>query len=206
VSNQRSSASWHVDYPAQTAAAKLELTFADGARGDYSPLQFHFHAPSEHTVDQKYFDAEMHFVHQSAAGEFAVFGIFFDKVVGGAEDNPFLTTLFDSMSTAGENVAIKNLLANIKSNEFYSYDGSFTTPPCTEGVKWSVLKKVQPISQTQFTKFTQRLAGNAAFASGNGNNRVIMPIEDRTIYMTKDGGAAAGLTFAALAALTALAF
>ena len=134
-------------------------------------------------------------------------GIFFDKVVGGAEDNPFLTTLFDSMSTAGENVAIKNLLANIKSNEFYSYDGSFTTPPCTEGVKWSVLKKVQPISQTQFTKFTQRLAGNAAFASGNGNNRVIMPIEDRTIYMTKDGGAAAGLTFAAaVAALTALAF
>lgn len=56
--------------------------------------------------------------------------------------------------------------------EFWSYDGSLTTPPCTEGIKWSVLKSVQPISEAQLAKFTALWAGDAAYAEGKGNNRV----------------------------------
>ena len=63
--------------------AELEITFHDGAKTSFSPLQFHFHAPSEHSVDGKLYDAEMHIVHvyKETLPELsfgAVIGFFFD--------------------------------------------------------------------------------------------------------------------------------
>jgi len=55
--------------------------------------------------------------------------------------------------------------------EYWSYDGSFTTPPCTEGIRWTVIKQVQSISEKQLEKITELLAGDRKWAAGNGNNR-----------------------------------
>ena len=179
IQKETGRAAWHTNLPlpTQRAAANLQITGADGSiTGDYTPIQFHFHAPSEHTVDGKYYDAEMHFVHTVKGSDTtygAVIGVFFDKVEGGATDNPFLTTFFDSIGSADTAaadakaaIAVNDFLASIDATAFYSYNGSFTTPPCTEGIKWSVMKKVQPISEAQLTKFTERLAGNTKFAAG----------------------------------------
>ena len=54
---------------------------------------------------------------------------------------------------------------------YWSYDGSFTTPPCAEGIKWSIIKSVQPISDNQLKRFKIMLADDQDFADGKGNNR-----------------------------------
>jgi carbonic anhydrase len=79
-------------------------------------------------------------------------------------------------------VNVKDWLESINQDIFVSYDGSLTTPPCTEGVKWSLLMKVQPICTRQLKAFTARYADDPTFADGRGNNRVTLPYNDRTIY------------------------
>ena len=104
-------------------------------------------------------------------------------------------------------VPLRDFLSRIDMSEYWSYKGSLTTPPCTEGLKWSVIKQVQPISKAQLQKFTQYLADKSDFAGGNGNNRVVQPLNDRKLYIAAETGAssiAASLAFAAtaIAALT----
>src|SRR5258707_7472124 len=66
---------------------------------EYKLIQFHFHHPSEHTIDGKVFALELHFVHQSATGDLAVVGVMIEKV---DKDNPDYATIFDNLpSTPG---------------------------------------------------------------------------------------------------------
>lgn len=73
----------------------------------YTPLQFHFHAPSEHTVEGKYYDLEVHFVHKNqgatdtgiAESYGAVIGVFFDVQAGGAEENAFIASVLEALAT-----------------------------------------------------------------------------------------------------------
>jgi len=204
---------------------ELELTFADGSQSYFQPLQFHFHAPSEHSVSGRLYDLEVHFVHTikgsntagstvAPQGEIpgAVIGIFFDREAGGNYDNDFLSSLNDAITSKGtasaSMVKVRQFLGGVDMTEYWSYDGSLTTPPCWEGLKWSVIKQVQPISDAQLKKFTDRMAGNNAFAGGKGNNRVVQPLNARTLYFAADvaEGAASLAMGAAVAALTALAF
>ena len=92
----------------------LETTLDDETVKSWEPLQFHFHAPSEHSLDGKLMDAEVHFVHyvkgtngvdtdgKSTMELGSVIGVFFDRVAGGNEENPFLTSFFDSIDKIGE--------------------------------------------------------------------------------------------------------
>jgi len=173
------------------------------------------HAPSEHTVDGKHYDLEMHFVHSvnaddatdyAGVADFAVIAIFFDTQAGGDETNSFIASLNASSTGVNgqnyeiSNVDVENFLGGlIMEDGFYSYQGSFTTPPCTEGVKWVLMNQVQPISQAQLSQFTERWAGNSSYANGNGNNRLIQALNDRTIYFS----GAAALQMAAGALLIA---
>ena len=80
------------------------------------------------------------------------------------------------------NVDLMSWLMGIDFETYYAYNGSLTTPPCTQGIKWNVIADIQPISDAQLEAFTRHYAGNFTYAFGNGNNREIMPLEGRTVY------------------------
>lgn len=132
----------------------MSLTFYDGSMSSFVPAQFHIHAPSEHTFDGVSRDLELHFVHLYAGGGLgAVIGVTFDRVAGGNKDSYFLDQIIPVYNTSAsvtelkaQTTYIKTFLESLDLTQFWSYPGSLTTPPCTEGIKWSVLKDAQPIS------------------------------------------------------------
>lgn len=70
-------------------------------------------------------------------------------------------------------------------HSFYLYDGSFTTPPCTEGVKYIVMQEIQYITFADIAIFQRFWGGNPKFAGGKGNNRAVQPLNGRKIYYNK---------------------
>lgn len=132
----------------------LQLTFADGEQAQFTPAQLHFHSPSEHTVDGVHYDLEMHIVHTYMDGSLGgVLGIFFDVEVGveNPQANEFINSLrfADAVPAPGfelGQVDLASYLSTIPMDKFWSYNGSLTTPLCTEGIKWTVLDTVQPLS------------------------------------------------------------
>ncbi|CAG9334169.1 unnamed protein product [Blepharisma stoltei] len=142
--------------------------------------QFHFHAPSEHTVNGVHYDLEMHSVQYNKTGSpIFVIGVLFQL---NDKSNDFLEKVIDSYS----------IYTNIDLSEafdgeedlinFYYYQGSLTTPPCTEGINWFVWDKIQDVNQTQLDFFTSRWAGSSSFACGKGNNRLTQELHNRTVY------------------------
>lgn len=84
--------------------------------------------------------------------------------------------------TALGEVGLGKFLAEVDMRKYWSYDGSLTTPPCTEGIKWNVIEEVQKISSKQLEEFTIHFSDNKTYANGNGNNRVVQELNDRTLY------------------------
>jgi carbonic anhydrase len=128
----------------------------------YELLQFHFHHPSEHLLAGKPFDLECHFVHKSAAGALAVVGVFIKP----GEKNAALAPLFDAMPAnegpevkAGGSIDVAALLP--KSAGYFRYMGSLTTPPCSEGLTWTVYKEPIEASPAQIKQFASLFANNA---------------------------------------------
>ena len=121
------------------------IDFPDGSTGSFIPLQTHWHSPSEHSVNGKLYDLEMHIVHLYEDGSLgAVLGIFFDREAGGNYDNDFIESVDWADATPGGTeityVNMRTFLRSLDLDHYWSYDGSLTTPPCTEGIKWSVLE------------------------------------------------------------------
>lgn len=144
----------------------------DGTR--YELLQFHFHAPSEHTIGGEHRPIEFHLVHRSAEGKLAVIGM---MVVEG-EENPAYTDLVDNLTyehgtqkhTKEVTLDMNAMLPNTE--KFYHYTGSLTTPPCSEKVEWFILKEPVRFSKTQIAAFEK-----AYFH----NNRPVCPINNRIV-------------------------
>jgi carbonic anhydrase len=125
-------------------------------------LQFHFHHPSEHLLAGKGFDLELHFVHKSAAGQLAVLGVF---IRPGAE-NAALAPVWAAMpAEAGEPVEAGSTIDPAAllpiARGFFRYQGSLTTPPCSEGVLWTVFKEPIEASDTQIRQFAALFPVNA---------------------------------------------
>jgi len=117
-------------------------------------LQFHFHHPSEHTLDGKAFAMELHFVHKSAAGNLAVVGVMITE----GKENEALKSVFDNLPTTKGDPQPTQLMTDagkiIPHNAgYYTYSGSLTTPPCTEGVRWLVLNQPIELSAAQIEAF-----------------------------------------------------
>jgi carbonic anhydrase len=114
--------------------------FATSAGRKYELQQFHFHTPSEHTLDGKQSAMEAHFVHAGESGNLMVIGVFLEP--GGQDANPTFSALIAAApKDEGEvvlNAAIDPASLLPKARHFFRYEGSLTTPPCSEVVEWNV--------------------------------------------------------------------
>ena len=128
---------------------------------NYKFLQTHFHTPAEEKLDGQSYPLNAHIVHQNADGKLAVIGVFFKE---GAE-NPVLKEVFAQMPSAEGKVAIKGKIDPSgllpKSLAYYSYLGSLTTPPCSEGVTFYILKTPMEMSKAQLEQFKKLYPMNA---------------------------------------------
>ena len=139
----------------------------------YELLQFHFHAPSENRVEGKSYPLEGHLVHADKDGNLAVLALMCEE--GAA--NAALSRLWDAPPTAGESRPIAPV-ANAtellpESLDYYRFSGSLTTPPCTEGVRWLVLKQPVIASGEQIDELKR--------AVGHANNRPLQPLNARVV-------------------------
>jgi len=136
------------------------LTLPDGSV--YTLTQFHFHDQSEHSIDGVSFPMEMHLVHQNASGNYAVLAFFFE--VGSSSE--LLSELTATLSNIQEPtnitvvpfIELQNLIT--QPFEFIYYQGSLTTPPCSEIVKWFISKTVLTGTSSQISQITKLMGIN----------------------------------------------
>jgi carbonic anhydrase len=121
----------------------------------YNLLQFHFHRPSEEQIDGKPMAMVAHFVHKSAEGKLAVLGVLLNE----GKDNAAIQTLWNN-APMSEGPEVKPEKATFDPAKLvpaalthYSYEGSLTTPPCTEGVNFYILKTPVDIGKKQVIDF-----------------------------------------------------
>ena len=155
---------------------KLDYPFGTFMIGEdtYKLAQFHFHAGSEHTVNGTRFPLEVHLVHLNEANNIAVIGILFEE----GEENVLLKKIYEKVpDEANETISealeidVNNLLP--KEKTYYHYSGSLTTPPCSEGVKWYVMKNTIQASKEQIERISKFMPAN--------NYRPVQPLNDRKI-------------------------
>ena len=178
----------------QTEVTDGQLVFVDsnGNVNAYQLLQFHLHAPSEHTIGGRSYDLELHLVHvrfdeESATEQLGVVGIMFDRETGGDEENPFIESLYARQvrirnETLTREIPLMKLTQQVNYEKFYNYKGSLTTPFCAEIVEWLVVDDPQPISARQLKEFNDSWKDNFEFAKGKGNNRITLPLNGRKIF------------------------
>jgi carbonic anhydrase len=142
----------------------------------YALVQFHFHAPSEHTVNGKHYPMELHFVHAAQDGALAVLGVLLDE----GATNPGIAPLWSQLTAAPSATTIRmptdfaeNIFPDVGAG-FYHYDGSLTTPPCSEGVKWYVRKTPTTLSKQQIATFAEVY---------DHNNRPVQALNERALYL-----------------------
>ncbi|MDQ7050914.1 MAG: carbonic anhydrase family protein [Enterobacterales bacterium] len=140
----------------------------------FTLLQVHFHSPSENHLNGKSYPFEAHLVHANEQGELAVIGVFFEL----GEANSALTKAWAAMPKhEDQKFHFANLINSSEllseNKDYYRFSGSLTTPPCSEGVRWLVMKQSLTLSDWQLKAFNQVL--------GEANNRPIQPINARRI-------------------------
>jgi carbonic anhydrase len=161
----------------------IQVSLARGsalAVGDkaYALKQLHFHHPSEEHVNGKSFPLVAHLVHQDAEGHLAVVAVLFHE----GPPNPLLETLWKNIPTEKEkaqdvpSVSIQVLDLLPADRGYFTFAGSLTTPPCTEGVTWYVLKSYATVSAEQMSVFAKLYPRNA---------RPIQPTNGRKILQSK---------------------
>jgi carbonic anhydrase len=123
----------------------------------YDLVQFHFHHPSEEAVKGRLTEMDAHLVHRSADGKLAVVAVRFREDINSA--NATLATLWQHLpKTAGAEEKIADMVnpAGLlpAGRGYWTYMGSLTTPPCTEGVRWLVMEEEVPVSREQIRSFS----------------------------------------------------
>ena len=128
----------------------------------YDLLQFHFHRPSEERIDGRQFDMVAHLVHKDPEGRLAVVAVLLDR--GSA--HPLVQTVWNNLPLEkGSEVVVR---AHLDMNHllpadrrYFTYMGSLTTPPCSEGVLWMVMQQPVPIANEQINVFSRLYPMNA---------------------------------------------
>ena len=148
-----------------------ELTIGNDT---YGLAQYHFHNESEHTVKGRHYPMEMHLVHKAASGKLAVIGVFIEEGAHNAAFDPIWSNLPKQKGIQTHypqvNVDVDKLLPANRAS--YRYDGSLTTPPCSEGVRWIVMTTPIQLSAEQIKAFTAII---------HDNNRPTQPLNGRPV-------------------------
>nr|WP_323912557.1 carbonic anhydrase family protein [Aeromonas veronii] len=136
--------------------------------------QFHFHTPSENLIEGKSYPLEGHLVHVSPSGEIAVVAVMFE--IG--KSNEVLANAWKKLPTEiGKPQQLTTALsaAHLLPNNrgYYRFSGSLTTPPCSEGVRWFVMKQPVEVSQSQINLFKSVML--------HPNNRPVQPLNGRVV-------------------------
>lgn len=142
----------------------------DGKR--FQLIQFHFHMPSENRIKGNAYPLEGHLVHSDDTGNLVVLAVMFNE----GKQNNVLANLWDAPPSEGakqpvSRVNIRDMLPD--DLDYYRFNGSLTTPPCSEGVRWLVLKQPIVASREQIEALTE--------AVGHANNRPLQPVNARAI-------------------------
>ena len=147
-----------------TIQVDLEPGNTLGVRGStFDLLQFHFHHPSEERVNHRSFAMVAHLVHRNHEGQLAVVAVLLDP--GAA--NELVHKVWTHMPLdSGDRVRLPAGLIDLREllpadQRYYQFMGSLTTPPCTEGVLWNVLKTPATVSREQLRLFSQIFPNNA---------------------------------------------
>ncbi len=145
---------------------------------EYTLLQFHFHAASEHTINGRQSPVEVHFVHQSAAGDLAVIGVMIER----GDALPTLDSIW--AATPADSEASPGIAARVHLHDFlpagrdaFHYQGSLTTPPCSEIVSWTVFTAPVTATPQQIETFETRHPGSF---------RPVQPLHRRYVLVTQD--------------------
>jgi carbonic anhydrase len=141
---------------------------------EYKLAQFHFHTPSEHQFNGEHYDMELHLVHQDANGKLAVLGVMIQE----GKQNEKLASVWEALPqeetendvSVDEPVDLQALLPADQTS--FHYNGSLTTPPCSEGVKWIVFEQPMEMSKEQIQAFQQIFPDN---------HRPVQPLNEREI-------------------------
>jgi len=157
----------------------IQVNYAPGssitvADKRYDLLQYHFHAPSEHTIDGNAYDMVVHLVHQAEDGQLGVVGVMF----AAGESNETIATLWEHMPAQADQTvdatAVTIDAADLLPSDlaYFNYSGSLTTPPCSEDVNWMVLATPVTVSAAQVAQFTDLFPLSA---------RPVQPLNGRTV-------------------------
>jgi len=210
----------------QTFHSKLADTVY-GSTSRYTGVQFHFHAGSEHTIDGKRHDLEMHTVHLASEEKngfkYAAMGLMFsvqdfDRSVPQDLRN-VIDGFFESMKWENKDgsgafadplvaeVPYGDLMMAVSMHDRWVYKGSVTTPPCAQSVYWNVLKTVFPISAKHLHQFKVQLARGENDLAKTGNWRVTGEVDDHNVIVvsTKTGNGTVNFLGIVLFILVALA-
>lgn len=160
----------------------IQVNYAPGSSIDvggarYELVQFHFHKPSEEKIDGKSHAMVAHLVHKNADGQLAVVAVLLDR----GRANPTIDTIWRHLPKEKEretavdaSVDAATLLP--RNRGYYTFEGSLTTPPCSEAVRWFVLKTPVKIADSEIAAFGRRYPMNA---------RPTQPRNGRTIEATR---------------------
>jgi carbonic anhydrase len=160
----------------------VEANFAKGSSLEvdgkvYELIRVHLHDQSEHTVAGNHYPMEAHFVHQAADGSVAVVGVF---LTPGAENAGWAPMFNNLPAVEGPAVTVPGATLNAADmlpaqKTYYRYDGSLTSPPCTEGFKWLVMNTPAQASEAQIAAFTKLY---------HDNIRPVQPLNGRVFLTT----------------------
>ncbi len=148
----------------------------------YQLVQFHFHAPSEHTINGVQYDAELHLVHTNDIGETAVVGVLLSSSVAGS---PIFDTIMARSPTAPGEIELSqevNVLELLPlSKGFYRYEGSLTTPACSESVQWYLMQNPVPITPSALARLHSLISMFPNYNGYPNNNRPVAGQNGRTV-------------------------
>jgi carbonic anhydrase len=144
----------------------------------YELVQFHFHTPSEEHVDGKASAMVVHFVHRDAEGRLAVIAALIEP---GNPNTGLETVLSHLPRHAGETLTVEGLELDLAAllptqRRYYDYEGSLTTPPCSEQVHWMVLAQPVHVSKAAIRRFRQLFHANA---------RPVQPLNGRVVRVSQ---------------------